>query len=109
MNIKLLARHSGAAYWSNFPFGKGFDSFYGFSGGFIDFYTHQQCWDIWNGKPYPHILGVNNLRLLNAFYPNGLCVYDFYDEKKLDFNTNYFTTLFADRVIDIISNKNNKS
>ena len=101
--------HIGNGAWNQFPFSRGFDTFYGFSGGFIDYYNHQQCWEAWDGTPYPSISGANNLRLLNSFFPEGICVYDFFDEKKLDINTEYFTKLFADRAIDIISEKNKDS
>ena len=101
--------HTGYPKWSNFPFGRGFDTFYGLSGGWFDFYNHQRCWPIWDDIPYPNIAGVNNLKLLNEFFPEGLCAYDFFDQRKIDINTEYSTTLFGNRAIDILSGYNKNS
>ena len=49
------------------------------------------------------------MKLLDQFFPEGLCAYDLFDQKQIDINTEYGTTLFGDRAIEILSGYNKNS
>ncbi|CAM1305413.1 Uncharacterised protein g4037 [Pycnogonum litorale] len=81
--------HLGYCNWKMTPTHRGFDSFYGFYNGAIDYYTHEQiCY--WNHREPKDCRGL-----------------DFRDNERIVTDETYTTELFRKRAIDIIQNHPN--